>query len=265
MNNLPSIFISHGSPMLAVEDGSAHRFLSNWGNSMSQPQAILVVSAHWENTGAPAVSLASQPATIHDFGGFPHELYEIQYPAPGAPEVAEQAIKLLRNAGYTANSNTSRGLDHGAWVPLSLMYKNANIPVFQVSLIKGASPAEHYRLGQSLQSLRAQGVLIIGSGSLTHNLYEITGHRLAESAPHWVTEFEEWVSEALKQGRIHDLMDYRKLAPFAERNHPTEEHLLPLFVALGAAGTGAVASRIHTSHSYGVLSMDAYSFDGDVT
>lgn len=246
--------------MLAVEDGPAHRFLASWNMLADRPKVILVISAHWEQRGGPAVSITEHPGTIHDFGGFPRELYEIQYAAPGAPEVAEQTVKLLRDAGYDVKVSSSRGLDHGAWVPLRLMYPAADIPVFQVSLISGAGPAEHYRLGAALQSLRAQGVLIMGSGSLTHNLYEFMGHRLDDAAPHWVTDFENWMADALTAGRVTDLMDYRKLAPHAERNHPTEDHLLPLFVALGAAGEQAVASRIHASHTYGILAMDAYAF-----
>ncbi len=227
---------------------------------MDRPKVILVVSAHWENTGGPAVSLAQQPDTIHDFGGFPRELHELQYAPPGAPKVAEQAAQLLRDAGFTVKTSNSRGLDHGAWVPLSLIYPDADIPVFQVSLIQGASPAEHYRLGAALQSLRAQGVLIMGSGALTHNLSEFAGQPLDESPPPWVTDFENWMAEALSAGRLSDLLDYRRLAPGAERNHPQEDHLLPLFVVLGAAGQDAVATRVHASHTYGILAMDAYSF-----
>lgn len=260
MNMLPTLFVSHGSPMLAVEEGPAHRFLSDWKDRIDRPKAILVISAHWEQRDGPTVSTTQHPSTIHDFGGFPRELYEIQYPAPGAPDVAEQTISLLRDAGFDVKSSSSRGLDHGAWVPLSLMYPNADIPVFQVSLIQGAGPAEHYRLGAALQALRAQGVLIMGSGSLTHNLYEFVGHRLDDAAPRWVTDFENWMAESLDAGRLPDLLDYRKRAPHAERNHPTEDHLLPLFVALGAAGEEAVASRVHASHTYGILAMDAYAF-----
>jgi 4,5-DOPA dioxygenase extradiol len=260
MKMLPSFFVSHGSPMMAMESSPARQFLTDWSAHNETPSAILVVSAHWESIGGPAVSLAERPDTIHDFGGFPRELYEIKYPAPGAPDVAIQAIGMLQSAGFTVKTSSSRGLDHGTWVPLSLMYPNADIPVFQVSMIHGAGPVEHYRLGVALQSLRAQGVLIIGSGSLTHNLYEYFGHRIDDPAPQWVTEFETWIAGTLSAGRISELIDYRTLAPHAERNHPTEDHLLPLFVALGAAGEGAAAVRIHASHTYGVLAMDAYSF-----
>lgn len=264
MTALPTLFVSHGAPTLAVEDGPARRFLAGWGAHSDVPNAILVVSAHWECNGGPAVGTTEQPSTLHDFGGFPRELYEIQYAAPGAPSVAAQTIELLRDAGYEVTSDNVRGLDHGAWVPLRLMYPDADIPVFQVSLIQGAGPAEHYRLGNALQALRAQGVLIMGSGSLTHNLYEFGGHGLNDAAPHWVVDFTNWIAEALAAGRVSTLMDYRRRAPYAERNHPTEEHLLPLFVALGAAGEQAVATHLHSSHTYGILAMDVYSFAATV-
>jgi 4,5-DOPA dioxygenase extradiol len=259
MDTLPALFVSHGSPMLALEDCPAQRFLQQWPQQLERPRAILMVSAHWENKD-PAVSSAPHPQTIHDFGGFPRELYEIRYAAPGAPEIAEQTAALLRAAGFNARLSDTRGLDHGAWVPLSLMYPDADIPVFQLSLIQGGSPAQHYQLGAALQPLRTQGVLIIGSGSLTHNLSEFRGHRMGDPAPLWVSEFAAWIAEALNSGRVADLLNYRALAPHAARNHPTEDHLLPLFVALGAAGKDAMATRVHQSNTYGILAMDAYTF-----
>lgn len=262
MSMQPALFVSHGSPMMVVEDSEARRFLAGWSASHDRPKAILVVSAHWENSGGPAVSTAAQPETIHDFAGFPQVLHDIEYAAPGAPELAEQAIRLLRGAGYRVSAVATRGLDHGAWAPLRLMYPNADIPVFQVSLIRGGNAADHYRLGSALQSLRTQGVLIIGSGSLTHNLYEFMGHEIDDPAPDWVVDFERWIERALTAGHRDDLMNYRALAPHAQRNHPSEEHLLPLFVALGAAGEQAGAIRIHASHTYAVLAMDAYLFTG---
>lgn len=260
MNALPSLFISHGSPMLAVEDGAARRFLMEWPHRIARPQAVLMVSAHWQGRDGPEVGVTAQPKTIHDFGGFPRALYEIRYPAPGAPETAARAARLLRDAGFNVAENAERGLDHGAWVPLSLMYPEADVPVFQVSLIHDAGPEDHYRLGAALQALRQQGVLIIGSGSLTHNLYEFRGQDPNDPAPPWVTEFAEWMAETLAAGRIADLMDYRRRAPSAARNHPTEEHLLPLFAALGAAGGSPHVERVHRSNTYGILAMDAYAF-----
>jgi 4,5-DOPA dioxygenase extradiol len=259
MKKLPVLFVSHGSPMLALDDSPARRFLLELGKAMPKPQAILMISAHWETTGGPAVSLAATPETIHDFGGFPQALFDIQYPAPGAPEMAVQAAKLMADAGFQVKQSLARGLDHGAWVPLSLMYPAADIPVAQVSLMRGAGAAEHMRLGAALQPLRELGVLIIGSGSLTHNLAEVWGNAQEAPPPAWVMQFEDWLAGNLEQGDIQALLDYRKRAPFAARNHPSEEHLLPLFVALGAGGATA-AKRIHRSHTYGVLAMDAYCF-----
>lgn len=280
MTRLPTLFISHGSPMLAVEDSPARRFLQQLGKSLARPKAILVFSAHWESMGGPAVSLAAQPETIHDFGGFPAELFAIQYPAPGAPEIAARAAQLLEQAGFLVKRSASRGLDHGAWVPLRLMYPDADIPVAQISVLRGTTPAEHERMGRALASLRDEGVLIIGSGSLTHNLYEFRGQHIAAPVPAWVSEFGAWMMAKLRDNECAALLDYRAQAPHAVRNHPTEEHLLPLFVAMGAAGLGAAglgaaglgatgpgaagegakAERIHASFEYGILAMDVYSF-----
>jgi 4,5-DOPA dioxygenase extradiol len=261
MSPLPTIFLSHGSPMLALEDSPARRFLQGLGTSLPRPQAIVVVSAHWETRGGPAVSLAQQPDTIHDFGGFPRALFEIQYPAPGAPAAAERAAALLEAHGIPAGRSAQRGLDHGAWVPLSLMYPEADIPVAQLSVVHGASPAEHERIGRALAALRGEGVLVVGSGSLTHNLYECRGQGIAAPVPAWVSEFEAWMKARLDAGERAALLDYRRAGPFAAQNHPTEEHLLPLFVAMGAAGPDARATQLHASFEHGVLAMDAYAFD----
>jgi 4,5-DOPA dioxygenase extradiol len=261
MSPLPTIFVSHGSPMLALQDTPARRFLQGLGLSLPRPRAIVVVSAHWETAGTPAVSLATQPETIYDFGGFPRALYQIRYQAPGAPEVAEQAAALFEAAGLPVVRHPTRGLDHGAWVPLSLMYPDADLPVMQISLMHGAGPAEHERLGQALAQLRHDGVLVIGSGSLTHNLYEFRGQPVDAPAPAWVIEFESWMRERLAASDHAALLNYRELAPSAVKNHPSEEHLLPLFVAMGAAGGAAQATLLHSSFEHGVLAMDAYAFN----
>lgn len=261
MERLPTLFISHGSPMLAIQQSPAHDFLAGLGKALPRPAAILVVSAHWESDHDVAVSLAAQPDTIHDFGGFPRALFEIVYPAPGAPALARQAATLLEQAGLSVRTSTERGLDHGAWVPLRLMYPDADIPVAQVSLLRGATPAVHLRVGQALSVLREQGVLIIGSGSLTHNLYELRGHDIDAGVPSWVSEFDGWMKARMDAGDTQALLDYRTRAPHAARNHPTDEHLMPLFVALGAAGNAARARRLHSSYEYGVLAMDAFAFD----
>ena len=260
MKSLPTLFVSHGSPMLAIQDSPARHFLSELGMTLSRPDAIVMVSAHWESNGGPALSAAIKPETIYDFGGFPPELFAIQYPAHGAPDVAGKVRQLLETAGYAVQVSQQRGLDHGAWVPLMLMYPQADIPVFQVSILRGATAGEHERLGQALASLRDENVLIIGSGSLTHNLYEFRGQELESPVPAWVSDFGNWMKDALQESKRDALIDYRRQAPAAERNHPTEEHLMPLFVAMGAAGNNAKAEQLHTSYEYGILAMDVYQF-----
>lgn len=260
MSTQPTLFISHGSPMLAIEDSPARQFLQQLGASLPRPKAIVVASAHWESNSGSAVSFTVHPETIHDFGGFPAALFAIQYPAPGAPEFAAQVAALLDAAGLPFTHSADRGLDHGAWVPLRLMYPAADIPVVQIALMRGAGPAEHERLGAALAVLREQDILVIGSGSLTHNLQEYRGQSLDTPPPPWVTDFAAWMRIALKNSTWDALRDYRRQAPHAERNHPTEEHLLPLFVARGAAGEAARAERIHTSYHYGVLAMDVFAF-----
>jgi 4,5-DOPA dioxygenase extradiol len=246
--------------MLALQDSPARRFLQELGKTLERPKAIVVVSAHWETRGGPAVSLAKRPETIHDFGGFPRALFEMRYPAPGAPEAADRAAALLEAGGIAVGSSLERGLDHGAWVPLRLMYPDADIPVTQLSVVHGASPAVHERLGNALAVLRGEGVLVVGSGSLTHNLYEFRGQDIDAPVPHWVSEFEAWMKARLENSDRAALLDYRRAAPFAVQNHPTEEHLLPLFVAMGAAGPEARATQLHASFEHGVLAMDAYAF-----
>lgn len=260
MSTLPTLFVSHGAPTLAIADSPASRFLRELGKTLPKPKAVLVASAHWESHGAPAVSLAAKPETIHDFGGFPDALFAIRYPAPGAPAMAARAASLLSQQGFATAQSATRGLDHGAWVPLHLMYPDADIPVAQISVVRGASPLEHERIGRALAPLREDGVLIIGSGSLTHNLYEFHGQPIDVAVPEWVSGFGDWMKACLDAGNLQALREYRTRAPHAERNHPTEEHLLPLYVALGAAGGNAKAERLHASYEYGILAMDVYAF-----
>jgi 4,5-DOPA dioxygenase extradiol len=195
--------------------------------------------------------------TIHDFGGFPQILFEQQYPAPGDAALAERVAGLIKAAGVPAGIDTARGLDHGAWVPLKLMYPQADIPVLQLSVQTHLGAAHHLRLGEALAPLAKEDVLILGSGSFTHDLRSVDW-RGANAAPDWVTAFADWVNAALAEGRIEDLLNYRTRAPFAARNHPTEEHFLPLFVALGAGGPAA--RSLHQSLTFSVLRMDAFAF-----
>ena len=257
----PALFVSHGSPMLALEDGPAHRFLRGWSADLPRPRAILAVSAHWE-TATPTVSLAARPETIHDFRGFPTALDELRYPAPGAPDVAAAAAGLLAGAGFETARAANRGLDHGAWVPLSLMWPGADVPIAQLSIQPDATPLHHFRLGRALQPLRDDGVLILASGAITHNLRALFTGGYAHDAParECVRAFADWVADALVGGRLDALLAYPQQAPYAAECHPTSEHFLPLFVALGAACDGRSARRVHASTTYGVLAMDAYSF-----
>jgi 4,5-DOPA dioxygenase extradiol len=257
---LPSLFLSHGAPTLPLTDAPARTFLSGLGNLVPRPKAILVVSAHWE-TASPMVSAVERNETIHDFYGFPRQLYELTYPAPGQPSLAKEVADLLGAAGLSCGIDTARGLDHGAWVPLLLMYPSADIPVLQLSIQPHLGPAHHLVLGRALGRLRGEGVLIIGSGSLTHDLSEFRGQGLDAPAPGWVSSFGDWFGEKLAARRTSDLLDYRRQAPFAAKNHPSEEHLLPLYAALGAAGEEWRADRLHASATYGILRMDVYAFD----
>ena len=256
---LPSLFLSHGAPTLPLTETPARTFLAGLGTQLPRPKAILVISAHWETEG-PAVNAVAVNETIHDFHGFPRPLYAMRYPAPGAAELAGRVAALLRASGMDCDIDTRRGLDHGAWVPLLLMYPDADIPVLQLSVQPHLGAAHHLRVGRALQALQDDGVLIIGSGSMTHDLSEFRGHGLDDPAPAWVTGFADWCHDALTSGRTDDLLNYRELAPFARKNHPSEEHFLPLFGALGAAGTDAVAERLHASATFAILRMDVYAF-----
>jgi 4,5-DOPA dioxygenase extradiol len=250
------IFVSHGSPTLIFDDVPARDFLVALGQSLPRPKAILVVSAHWE-TNIPAVNAVAVNETIHDFGGFPQILFDQRYPAPGDPALAARIAGLIRDAGLQVGVDTGRGLDHGAWVPLKLMYPANDLPALQLSVQTHLGAAHHYRLGQALRALAEEGALILGSGSFTHDLRGVDW-RGNNVAPSWVTEFADWVNAALVEGRIEDLLNYRRLAPHAAHNHPTEEHFLPLFVALGAGGTAAAS--LHQSLTFSVLRMDAFEF-----
>jgi len=257
--NAPVLFVSHGSPTFAVEPGLAGPRLTEMGRALPPIEAALVVSAHWMTRGGVAVTAATQPETIHDFGGFPASLYELQYPAPGHPALAARTARLLKQAGYVASLDSRRGLDHGAWVPLRHLLPAASVPVFQVSLPHPLDPAGALQLGKALAPLRQEGVMIVGSGSLTHNLYEAVLQQSGSEAT-YVAEFTDWVREALVRDDIASLLDYRRLAPHAERAHPTDEHFLPLFVALGAKTENDALTVIDGGIEHGVLSMDAYGF-----
>jgi 4,5-DOPA dioxygenase extradiol len=220
---------------------------------------VLIASAHWESS-VPTLSGNARPETIHDFGGFPDALFQVRYPAPGAPELATQAAELLKGAGIAAGVNGCRGLDHGAWVPLKWMYANADVPVVQISLQPERGTAHHVELGRALAPLADDGVLIIGSGHATHNLRDWMMNPRRREPLRYAQEFAGWLRERLAAGDTDALIAYRDQAPEAARAHPTEEHFLPLLVAWGAAGDGARAERMSTGIDGGALVNDSYKF-----
>ena len=260
MTSLPSLYISHGSPMTALHPGRSGERLAELARSLPRPRAIVVASAHFL-ARQPVVGGAERPETVHDFGGFPRELYEMRYPAPGSPALATQIQALLNDNDLPTLVDPGHGLDHGVWSPLHLLYPQADIPVVPLSIQPELGPSHQLAVGRALAPLREQGVLVIGSGSITHNLYDFrAGYNDTNEAP-YVRPFIEWFEQRLAANDIDALLDYRRQAPFAERAHPTDEHLLPLFVALGAAGGDAAALRIDAGIDLGFLAMDIYRFD----
>lgn len=264
MPTLPTLFVSHGAPDVAIAETEANRFLRTLGAELPKPAAIVVASAHFEATGRVLVTADEAPETIHDFGGFDPRLREMRYRAPGDPALARRIAGILGDRGFDAEPVTERGYDHGTWVPLALAFPDADIPVVQVSIDPAQGPAHHLALGEALSPLRGENVLVVGSGSFTHNLREAFAHvRSGErgaATPDWVNAFAEWMSERLVSADRSALVEYRSRAPFARENHPTDEHLMPLYVALGAAGPTAHARRLHDSRDFGVLSMAAFAF-----
>ncbi|WPN28624.1 class III extradiol ring-cleavage dioxygenase [Pseudomonas sp. P5_109] len=252
----PSLYISHGSPMLALEPGASGPALARLAAEIPKPKAIVIVSAHWESNEL-LVSANPQPETWHDFGGFPKALFEVQYPASGDPRLAAEVCQLLKADGLPARVDSNRPFDHGVWVPLSLMYPQADIPIVQVSLPTRGGPALQTRVGHALASLREHGVLLIGSGSITHNLRELDWHAGPESVEPWALAFRNWMIEKLAANDEAALHDYRAQAPNAVRSHPSDEHLLPLYFARAAGGQFSVA---HQGFTMGALGMDIYRF-----
>jgi 4,5-DOPA dioxygenase extradiol len=260
MTRLPTLFVSHGAPTFAIDPGLAGPRLTALGRALPRTEAILVVSPHWM-TPSPRVGTALQPFTIHDFGGFDPALYQLSYPARGHAALAQRTIDQLNQAGWPAQADQGRGLDHGAWVPLLHLFPQADVPVFQVSLPARLDATGAWAFGQALAPLAEEGVLIVGSGSLTHNLYEFrSGHGNDEA---YVKAFASWVREAVEQGDNARLLRTLEDAPNAHRAHPTTEHFWPLLVAAGAADAGSgtpPATVIEGGIAHGMLAMDSYAF-----
>lgn len=262
MPALPSLFVSHGAPTYALEPGEAGAQLAAIGRMLPRPRAIVIVSAHWMTPGV-RVTASAQLQTIHDFGGFPPALYSLNYPAAGDPALAARIVALLRSQGINADLDDDRGLDHGAWVPLMHMYSDADVPVVQVSIPHDADLAQALRLGQALAPLANDGVLVIGSGSLTHNLYEFRGGQ-NEPAP-YVLEFSQWARDAVNHADTDALLHMFERAPHALRAHPSTDHYLPLLVAAGAAVNPLPVTVLDGGVRYGVLAMESYVFGQALT
>jgi 4,5-DOPA dioxygenase extradiol len=264
--SLPALFISHGAPLFAIDAGASGPALTRLGQRIKQPagaglRGVVIMSPHWM-AREPAIMSTPMPQTWHDFGGFPPELYELDYPASGAPELAGEVAQLLGEHGIAVQADAKRPFDHGAWVPLMHLFPQADVPVVQLALPAGWGPQQVYAMGQALQPLRERGVLLVGTGSMTHNLAEFFGGQ-REAAP-YVLEFSRWVEAAIGRGDLAALLDYRKQAPHAERAHPGDDHFLPLFFALGAGGFGQGQSPLQPEYvsrevMYGILAMDSFA------
>lgn len=257
IKSLPSLFVSHGAPTYALDPALSGQRLTALGRALPRPAAVLVISPHWM-TPQPRVNTAARPETIHDFGGFDNALYEIEYPAAGHPALARYTIDVLRAAGWDAEPDPKHGLDHGCWVPLLHLYPQADVPVFQVSMPSQLDAASSFALGQALAPLSAKGVLIVGSGSLTHNLYEVRVDARQDAV--YAAEFASWIRNAVVTGDHDRLRQALMIAPHARRAHPTSEHFWPLLIAAGAATASLPAMVLEGGIRYGVLAMDSFLF-----
>jgi 4,5-DOPA dioxygenase extradiol len=256
LQTLPGLFISHGSPMLALNPEQVGPALERLAYNLPKPRAIIVMSAHWESNDL-EVNTGIRPSTWHDFRGFPPELYQLRYPAPGEPQLAEEILKSFADAGLSAHANSTRQRDHGVWMPLLHMYPEADIPVVAVSLPMHMTAQQIYHVGQTLSHLRHSQVLLIGSGSITHNLRALSWNGENSAVPKWASSFRNYVVHKLSHNDYDVVLDWPTI-PYLEQNHPTLEHLAPLFFAMG---TGTRFNVVHSSFSMGALGMDIYRFD----
>ena len=266
-NSLPSLFVSHGSPMIALEPGAAGAFMQRLGPAIAatfgRPRAIVAVSAH-TTAQEPVLLAAARHAAVYDFGNFDARLNRMRYDALGDPALAARVVALLNAARLSAHALPQGGLDHGIWTALRYVYPAADIPVLPLAFVTSQNPAQQFALGEALRTLGQDGVLVLGTGSITHNLGRVFGggQMPANDAPEVreSREFRDWMLSRSSALDWPALFDYRRQAPFAVDMHPSDEHLLPWFVAAGAGGRDAVALRLHDSVSYGCLGMDAYAF-----
>lgn len=255
-----SLFVSHGSPMRALGGHPTSMAWAAIGQRLPKPRAVVVASAHW-TTLQPAVGAAAAPELIYDFFGFPRELYSLRYPARGEPELARRVAARLEAGGFGTVIDPARGLDHGVWVPMLHLWPDADVPVVPLTVQPRQDPRHHFELGRCLRGLADEGVLVIGSGSLTHNLHDAElGNDDTARAPAYVAGFSQWVAERLAAGDTPALCDYRQRSRDGVRAHPTDEHLLPLYIALGAAGDAPHSERLYAAITDGALAMDFYAF-----
>lgn len=254
---IPTLFISHGSPTLAVEKNEYTDFLRELGNSI-KPKAIVIFTAHWENDVTTISFRDDTYDMIYDFGGFDKELYSIQYPAKGSTKVAALLKSKLEEHRIISQEDYKRGLDHGAWVVLRLMYPEANIPVVQVSINPWLSHEEQYRIGNAIKDLKEEDILIIGSGGTVHNLRSIKWGATEPEA--WAVEFDEWLIEKVRNKNKEALFNYQKLAPYAKMAVPREEHIAPFFITLGSGIEDNEPKLLHTGYNYGTLSHICFEF-----
>jgi len=267
MDTLPSIFVSHGSPMIALEPGAAGAFLARLGPAIDatfgRPKAIVVASAH-TTAREPVLLAAPRYEAVYDFGNFDPKLFTLRYDAPGNPALAQRTAELLRAAQLPVHVVEQGGLDHGIWTALRYVYPQADIPIVPLAFVPNAPPASQFALGEALAPLRDEGVLVLGTGSITHNLRRVfsQGMRTVNDQPEDADSaaFRTWMHERSSARDWDALLDYRRQAPHAVEMHPTDEHLLPFYVAAGAGGRDAIPARLHASVSNGVLGMDAYAF-----
>jgi 4,5-DOPA dioxygenase extradiol len=257
---IPSLFIAHGAPLLAIESNDYTSFLNQLGQNLPRPKAVVLFSAHWLSI-VQQVSQVDQYSTIYDFGGFDPALNTIQYPARGDADVTKEIEDLFTENGISFENDITRGLDHGAWVVLRLLYPNADIPVISMSVNPNLDPEDQYKIGKALSALRAKDILIIGSGGTVHNLRAVKWADNGE-VDSWALEFDNWLAKNLEDWDLPSLFHYDSLAPNGSLAVPPygNEHFIPLFYAMGAADNNRKATLLHRSFRYGNLSHSVWQF-----
>jgi 4,5-DOPA dioxygenase extradiol len=260
MSRAPALFVAHGSPMLGLDAGEYGETLRRFAEEIPRPETIVIVSAHWEAPGPIRVNAAARPPLIYDFGGFPRALYELQYPAPGAPALAADAVRLLAEAGLPAAPEPRRGWDHGVWIPLRLLYPKPDVPVVEASLPVPRDPATVLRMGKALAPLRSRNVLLVGSGGIVHNLGLARLDRPDARVDEWAQRFDDWVRQRVAARDEGGIARYREAAPHAELAVPASEHFDPLLFVIGASEEGEEVRVVSSGFQYSNLSLTSLAF-----